>query len=85
MALSRFLAQILQCLLKLIQFLAQLHKVLLYGIGFLIVFLSGVELEFLLSVFLIPTTIPGILHGVCTPMLFAQVAMLLKMDFLGNC
>ncbi len=47
-------------------------------------FLGGAEIGFLLSVLLEPTTIISIVHGICTPMLLAQVAVLLKMDFLGN-
>jgi hypothetical protein len=84
MALSCSFAQFLQCILELIQLLAQLHKVLIYRICFLAAFLSGAEMGFLLSIFLMSTTIPGIVHGVPTPMLLAQVAMLLKTDFLGN-
>ncbi len=38
-------------LLELVQFLAQLRKVLLRGTGFLSAFLSGAEIGFLRSVF----------------------------------
>jgi hypothetical protein len=47
-------------------------------------FLSGTEIGFLLSVFLKPTTIKSVVCGIRTPMPLAQVAMLLKADFLGN-
>ncbi len=80
----RFLSQFLQHFLELIQLLAQLRKVQIYGIHFLTAFLSGAELGFFLSVLLIPTTFPGIVRGVRTPILLAQVAMLLKTNFLGN-
>jgi hypothetical protein len=42
------------------------------------------DIGLLLSVFLKPTTITSVVHGASAPMLFAQVAMLLKADFLGN-
>ncbi len=84
MLFSCFLAGFLQCLLELIQLLAQLRKVPIYGICILAAFLSGMQIGFLLFVFLIPTTIPGIGCGVHAPILLAQVAMLLEMDFLGN-
>ena len=84
MVFLHFLAPLLQSLLELVKLLAQLHKVLLYGIDFLTAFLSGTKIGFLLSVFLIPTTIPGIVHGVHAPMPLAQVAKLLEMGFLGN-
>ncbi len=57
---------------------------MIYGIGFLTAFLSGTEIGFPLSVFLIPMTIFGIVHGARAPMPLAQIAMLLEMDFLGN-
>jgi hypothetical protein len=67
----------LENLLKLVQFLAQLCKRLLPGIGFLSSFLSGTEIGFLRSVFLKTTTIASIVGRVCAPVLLAQVAMLL--------
>jgi hypothetical protein len=84
LALLCFLAWFIQPFLELIQLLAQLHKVLIYRIHFLTAFFSSTEIGFLLFIFLIPTTIPGIVRGVCAPILLAQVAMLLEMDFLGN-
>jgi hypothetical protein len=80
----RFLAQFLQRFLKLLDVLGQLRDNLAHGIRFLTVFLSGAEIGLLLSVFLIPTTITIVVHGVRTPMLLALVAMLLEMDFLGS-
>jgi hypothetical protein len=53
-------------------------------IWFLTTFLGGTEIRFLLSVLLVPTTILGIVYGLCTPMLLAQVAMLHKTDFSGD-
>jgi hypothetical protein len=47
-------------------------------------FLSGMETGFLLSVLLKSTTIVSVVHGMCAPMLLAEFAMLLKLDFLGN-
>ncbi len=46
-------------------------------------FLSGAETGFLLSVLLKPTTITSVVRGMCAPMLLAEFAMLLKLDFLG--
>jgi hypothetical protein len=84
MAFLTFLTRLLQRFLKLLDFLGELHKVVVYGIAFLSAFLSGVEIGFLLSVLFKPTTITNVVHGICTHMLLAQVAMLLKADFLGN-
>jgi hypothetical protein len=84
MALLPFLTRLLQCLLKLLDFLGQLRKVLVSGITFFSTLLSGTEIGFLLSVFFEPTTITSVVCGIRAPMLLAQVAMLLKMDFLGN-
>ncbi len=79
-----FLTGLLQYFLKLLIFLGQLPKVLVYGITFLSAFLSNAEIGFLLSVLFKPTTITSVVRGICTPMLLTQVAMLLKADFLGN-
>ena len=79
-----FLAGLLQHFLELLDFLGELRKVMVYGITFLTALPSGAEIGFLLSVFFKPTTITSVVHGICTPMLLAQVAMLLKTDFLGN-
>ncbi len=57
---------------------------MVYGITFLSTFLSGAKIRFLLSVLFKPTTITSVVRGICAPMLLAQVAMLLKADFLGN-
>ncbi len=79
-----FLAGLLQHLLELLDFLSELRKVMVYGITFLTAFLSGAEFRFLLSVLLKPTTITSVVHGICAPMLLAQVAMLLEANFLGH-
>ena len=84
MAFLTFLTGLLQCFLKLLDFLGELCKVVVYGITFLSAFLSGAEIRFLLSVLFKPTTIMSVVHGICAPMLLSQVAMLLKVDFLGN-
>jgi hypothetical protein len=55
-----------------------------YRITFLSIFLGGAEIRFLLSVLFEPMTITSVVCGIRTPMLLAQVAMLLKTDFLGN-
>ena len=68
-------------LLKLVQFLAQLLKGLLYGIGFLSAFLSGTEIGFFRSVFLKPTAITSIVHCVCAPMLLANIPVFLGTSF----
>jgi hypothetical protein len=79
-----FLTLFLQCFLELLNFLGQLHEVLVNWIRFLTAFLSGAEFGLLLSVFLEPMTIASAVRGICAPMPFTQVAMLLKADFLGN-
>jgi hypothetical protein len=84
MALLPFLTGLLQRFLKLLKFLGQLHEVLVHGITFLSAFLSGAEFGLLLSVLLKPTTITSVVRVIRVPMLLAQVAMLLKTDFLGN-
>ncbi len=45
-----FLTGLLQRLLKLLDFLGELHEVVVYGITFISAFLSGTEIRFLLSV-----------------------------------
>jgi hypothetical protein len=79
-----FLTGLLQRFLELLDFLGELRKVLVYGITFLSAFLSSAEIGFLLSVLFKPTTIMSVVHGIRTPMLLAQVAGLLKADFLGK-
>ena len=71
----------LENLLELVQFLAQLCERLLRGIGVFSAFLSGVEIGFLCSVLFETMTIASIVGRVRTPMLFAQVAMLLGTCF----
>ncbi len=84
MALSPFLTRLLQSFLKLLDFLGQLHEILVHGITFLSAFPSGAEIGFILSVLFEPMTITSVVCGMRTPMLLAQVVMLLKTDFLGN-
>jgi hypothetical protein len=71
-------------LLELVQFLAQLCKGLLYGIGFLSAFLSGAEIRFFRSVFLKTTAIASIVHRVRAPMLLAEVTVFLGTSFLWD-
>jgi hypothetical protein len=59
-------------------FLHNCMKDCIMGLGFL------VPLGFLVSVLLVPMTILCVVHGMCTPMFLAQVAMLLRTSFLGN-
>ncbi len=84
MAFLTFLAGLLQRFLKLLDFLGELRKVMVYGITFLTALLSGAEIRFPLSVFFKPTTITCVMRGICAPMLLAQVAMLLKANLLGH-
>jgi hypothetical protein len=84
MALLSFPTRLLQRFLKLLDFLGQLHKVMAHGITFLSALLSSAEIGFLLSLLFKPTTITSVVRGIRTPMLLAQVAALLKTDFLGN-
>ncbi len=57
---------------------------MVYGITFLTALLSGTEIGFLLSIFFKPTTLKCVVRGICTPMLLAQVAMLLKANLPGH-
>jgi hypothetical protein len=57
---------------------------MVYGTTFLTTLLSGAEVGFLLSVFFKPTTLTCVVHGICTPMLLSQVAILLKANLLGH-
>jgi hypothetical protein len=57
---------------------------MVHGITFLSALLSGAEIGFLLSILFKPMTITSVVHGIHAPMLLVQVAILLKMDFLGN-
>jgi hypothetical protein len=59
-------------------------QVLVYGITFSFAFISGTEIGFLLSTLFKPMTITSVVCGIRTPMLLAQVAVLLKTGFLGN-
>jgi hypothetical protein len=79
-----FLAGLLQRFIKLLNFLGELRKVMIYGTTFLTTFLSGMEIRFLLSVFLKPTALTCVVRGIRTPMLLAQVAMLLESNLLWH-
>ncbi len=79
-----FCTLFLDCLLELVQFLAQLCKRLLCRIGFLSAFLGSAEISFFHSIFLIPMTIFCAVHGIHAPMHLAEVAMLLGASFLGD-
>ena len=78
-----FLAGLLQRFLEILNFLGELCKVMVYGITFLTALLSGAEIGFLFSVFFKPMTLTCDVRGICAPTLLAQVAMLLKANFLG--
>ncbi len=71
MVLLPFLTRLLLRLLKLLNLVAWLGKVLVYGITLISAFLGGAETGFLLSVLLKPTTITSVVHGMCAPMLLA--------------
>ena len=71
-------------LLKLVQFLAQLRERLRSGLGFFLPFLAAQKLDLFHSAFLKPTTISGIVHRACAPMLLAKIAMFLGASFLRN-
>ncbi len=70
--------------LKLLKCLNHLHERVLCGLGFFSTFLSSVEIGFLWSVFLILTTISHVVRSIHTPMLLAEVPMLLGASFLGD-
>jgi hypothetical protein len=74
----------LDCLLKLVQFFAQMCKRLLCGIRFLSTFIGGTEIVFLRSVFLVPTTTLCVVRGIHAPIFHPEVAMLLGTSFLGD-
>jgi hypothetical protein len=84
MAFLTFLARLLQRFLKLLDFLGELRKVMVYGITFLTALSSGAEIRFLLPILLKPTTITSVVCGICAPMLLAQVACFSKQTFLGT-
>ncbi len=75
---------LLDHLLELVQFLAQLREGLLYGIGILSAFLSGAEIRFFRSVFLETTAIARVVSRVCAPMLLAKVTVFLGTSFLWD-
>ncbi len=73
-----FLTRLLQCFLKLLDFLGELRKVVVYRITFLSAFLSNTKIGFLLSVLFKPTTITSVVRDIRTPILLAQVAVPFK-------
>ncbi len=76
------MGSLLKSLLQLVQFLAQLGKQLLCWIGFLTCLLGGMEISFCHPVFLILAAIFGSMRNMHAPIFLAQLAKLLKMDFL---
>ncbi len=77
-------AQFLKSLLEPVKFLDQLGKRLFSRIEFLSAFLSGMETDLLQIVFLILSTLLCVVRSMHTPMLLAEITMLLKADFLGD-
>jgi hypothetical protein len=82
MAFLRLVGSFLKNLLQLVQFCAQLGEQLLCWIGLLTCLLGGVEISFCSPVFLILAAIFGSVCSMCTPIFLAQLARLLKTDFL---
>ncbi len=77
----------LDCFLKLIQFLAQLHKRVLCRIWFLSTIPGGAEIGLFHSILLIFTTIFCVMRIMCImhiPMFLAEVPMLLSAKFLWD-
>ena len=54
------------------------------GLGFFVPFLVAQKTHFFVSALHVPMTILCVLRGICAPMFFAQVAMLLGTSFLWN-
>jgi hypothetical protein len=73
---------LLKSLLQLVQIFAQLGERLLCRIGFLTCLLGGVEIGFYHPIFLILAAICGSVRSMCAPKFLAQLARLLKMNFL---
>ncbi len=84
MAFLRLMGSLLESLLQLVQFIAQLGEQLFCWIGFLTCFLGGAEIGFHHSFILVPAAIFGSVRSMCAPMFLAQLAGTLKMDFLGS-
>jgi hypothetical protein len=83
MAFLRLVGSLFKRLLQLVQFLvAQLGERLLCRIGFLTCLLGGVEIGFRRPVFLKFAAILGSIRSMRAPKFLAQLAGLLKMDFL---
>jgi hypothetical protein len=75
---------LLESLLQLVQFLAQLGERLFCWIGFLTCLLGSAEIGFCRPIFLVLAAIFGSMQSMRTPIFLAQLARLLKTDFLGN-
>jgi hypothetical protein len=71
-------ALFLDCLLKLVQILAQLRVRLLCKFGSLSAFLGSTEIGFQQPIFLIFMTVSCVVRSMRTPMLLAEVAILLS-------
>jgi hypothetical protein len=82
MAFLRLVGSLLKSLIQLVQFLAQLGKQLLHWIGFLTCLLGSPEFGFHHPIFLILAAILGSMHRMHAPMFLAQLARLLKTNFL---
>ncbi len=76
------MGSLLKNLLQLIQFLAQLGKRLLCRIRFLTCLLGGAKIGFCCHIFLILAAIFGSVRSMRAPKFLAQLARLLKTDFL---
>ncbi len=84
MAFLRLTGSFLKSLLQFVRFLAQLGKQLFCWIGFLTCLLGSAEISSHHSIFLVPAAIFGSMRSKRAPMFLAQLARLLKMDFLGS-
>jgi hypothetical protein len=82
MAFLRLVGSLLESLLQLVQFFAQLGERLLCWIVFLTCLLGSAKIGFCHPVFLILEAIFGSVRSMHAPMLLAQLARLLKTDFL---
>jgi hypothetical protein len=80
----RLVGSLLEGLLQLVQFLAQLGKRLLCWIGLFTCLVGGMEIGFHCPVFLILAAIFDSVHTMHALIFLAQLARLLKIDFLGN-
>ncbi len=84
MAFLRLVGSLLKSLLQLVQILAQLGERLLCWIGFLTCLLGGAEIGFCHPIFLVFVANFGSVLSMHAPIFLAQLARLLKTDFLEN-